>query len=85
MKQAFYFILGITLVILTSATTVSVMTVKPSKPKLTLVKSFWLESDSEQVAEYIKNQIKNGYILKSVAGANDGQYNSTWIVVMEKY
>lgn len=85
MKKAFYFMLGIALVILTSATTVSVMTVKPAKPKSTLVKSFWSEGDSENVAEYIKNQIKSGYILKSVEGANDGQYMSTWIVVMEKY
>ena len=77
--------LGITLIMLTSATTASIMTVKPLKPKLTLVKSFLLESDSEQVAEYIKNQIKNGYILKSVEGANDGRYYSTWIVIMEKY
>lgn len=77
--------LGITLIMLTSATTVSVMTVKPAKPKLTLVKSFWSENNSEQVAEYIKNKIKNGYILKSIEGANDGKYHSTWIVVMEKY
>ena len=85
MKNTIYFMLGIALVILTSATTVSVMTVKPEKPKLTLIKSFWLESDSEQVAKYIKNQVKNGYILKSVEGANDGQSYSTWIVIMEKY
>lgn len=85
MKNTFYFMLGIVLVILTSATTVSVMTVKPAKPKLTLVKSFLSEIGSEQVAEYIKNQVKNGYILKSVEGANNGKYQSTWIIVMERY
>jgi hypothetical protein len=85
MKQIFYFILGIALVILTSTTTVSVMTVKPAPPKLFTVKSFGYESDSDNVASYIKDQIKKGWILKEVEGANDGQFASTWVVVMEKY
>ena len=40
MKKAFYFILGVSLIVLTSATTVSVMTVKPANPKYIVVKSF---------------------------------------------
>ena len=53
MKKAFYFILGIALVILTSATTVSVMTVKPAPPKLFTVKSFGYESDSDRITKSV--------------------------------
>ena len=85
MKQAFYFILGIALVILTSATTVSVMTVKPAQPKLFMVKTFIYKQDSKEIGIFIKEQMKKGWILKEVEGANDGQYASTWVVVVEKY
>lgn len=85
MKNVFYFVLGIALVITTSATTVSVMTVKNAPPKLFIVKSFGFESDSENVAIYIKDQMKKGWILKEFEGANDGEYHSTWVVIMEKY
>lgn len=85
MKQAFYFILGIALVILTSATTVSVMTVKPAQPKLFMVKTFIYKQDSKEIGIFIKEQMKKGWILKEVEGANDGQYASTWVVVLEKY
>lgn len=85
MKKAFYFILGITLVILTSATTVSVMTVKPAQPKLFMVKYFTYEQNSEEIAIFIRKQMKKGWILKEVEGSNDSQYASTWVVVLEKY
>ena len=81
MKQAFYFILGITLVILTSATTVSVMTVKPSKPKATIV--FSTDDGRKSIKEDIYKYVRKGYIVKSVAGTS--QYGGTWLVVMEKY
>lgn len=79
------FILGCLFILLTAAGTVSIMTVKPAKPKSVLIKSFTYQGDSDNVAEYVRQKIRSGYILKSVDGANDGQYNSTWIVVMEKY
>lgn len=85
MKQAFYFMLGIALVILTSAGTVSVMTVKPAQPKLFMVKTFIYKQDSKEIGIFIKEQMKKGWILKEVEGANDGQYASTWVVVLEKY
>ena len=85
MKKAFYFLLGISLIVLTSAGTVSVMTVKPATPKHFIVKSFRIESDSEDVAKYIKVQMKQGWILKEVEGANYNQEHSTWVVIMEKY
>lgn len=85
MKKAFYFILGIALVILTSATTVSVMTVKPAPPKQYMIKNFTNEPDCQNVGNYISQQMKKGWILKEVEGANDGKYESTWVVVMEKY
>lgn len=81
MKNVFYLILGIALVILTSATTVSVMTVKPAKPKATIV----LDSNLGQsnIKELIYHYIKEGYIVKSIAGTP--HYGHYWIVVMEKY
>jgi hypothetical protein len=85
MKNVFYVLLGVSLVILTSATTVSVMTVKPAQPKAFIVKSFTYETNSGNVARYIKDQIKKGWILKEIEGANDGEFGSTWVVVMEKY
>jgi hypothetical protein len=85
MKQAFYFILGIALVVLTSATTISVMTVKPATPKYFIVKSFDMESYSEnQQEEYIREMMKKGWILKSQSLAGT-QYSTHGIVVMEKY
>jgi hypothetical protein len=85
MKNIFYILLGVALVILTSATTVSVMTVKPAQPKVFIVKSFTYETNSGNVHRYIKYQMKKGWILKEVEGANDGEFASTWVVVMEKY
>lgn len=81
MKQAFYFVLGITLIILTSATTVSVMTVKPSKPKATIVLT--TDSGTGGIKEDIYENIRKGYIVKSIAGTS--QYGGSWMVVMEKY
>lgn len=54
------------------------------KQKVTIVKSMSQEYDSERAAEYIKQRIREGYTLTHLEGANDGQYNSTWIIVMEK-
>jgi hypothetical protein len=84
MKKSFYFILGIALVILTSATTVSVMTVKPATPKYFIVKSFEGESYSEIQADYIREMMKKGWILKSQS-LSGRQYTLNGIVVMEKY
>ena len=84
MKKAFYFILGITLVVLTSATTISVMTVKPATPKYFVVKSFDSYGFSVTQAEYIEQMMKKGWILKSQSLAGDSRFLSG-IVVMEKY
>jgi len=85
MRKLFYFIAGVIFVTLISATTVSVMTVKPQKPKITLVQYFRMQEDAENIKNYISKMIKSGWQLKEVEGANDGKYASTWIVVMEKY
>ena len=85
MKKAFYFILGVSLIVLTSATTVSVMTVKPLTPKSTIVKPiramFGIEND---IADYVKSMVKKGYIVKSIAIIDDENW-SKGVVVMEKY
>ena len=54
------------------------------KHKVTIVKSMTLESNSDRAADYIRQRIREGYTLTHLEGANDGQYNSTWIIVMEK-
>lgn len=85
MKNIFYFLLGLLLVVLTSATTVSVMTVKPETPKHYIIKSFPNEVGSDDVADFIKSNVTKGWILKSVSAANYGTMNSCWVVVLEKY
>lgn len=84
MKNAFYFMLGIALVILTSATTVSVMTVKPATPKYFVVKEFRDADYGDEQSEYIEKMIKKGWILKSQS-LGGKQYTIYGIVVMEKY
>jgi hypothetical protein len=85
MKNITNIILGLLLVVLISATTANIMTVKPAKPRYTQVKYFIDQYDAENAAYYIEQKINNGWILKEFEGANDGKYSSTWIVVMEKY
>jgi hypothetical protein len=80
-----FFLLGIFLIILTSATTVSVMTVKSATPKYFIVESFKAETNSGNVALFINDKMRQGWILKSVEGANWSTNQSTWIVVLEKY
>ena len=86
MKNIFYFLLGISILVLTSVTTVSVMTVKPQAPKHIVVEVFENEYSLSSVKDYIESKQKSGWILKSVAGINKkNEYKSDWIVVMEKY
>lgn len=84
MKQTFYFILGIALVILTSATTVSVITVKPANPKYVVVKQFYDETYPNKQSKFIRHMISKGWILRSQSLAGK-QYSLHGIVVMEKY
>lgn len=85
MKNVLYFLLGIFLITLTSAATVSVMTVKPAKPKTFIVKNFKYEYNADEVEIYIKARLKEGWILKEAEAANSGGHDACWIVVMEKY
>lgn len=62
-----------------SATTVSVMTVKPAQPKNILVKQFKYVESSQQ---YILNGYSKGYILKHIY---INGHSSDVLVVMEKY
>lgn len=71
----FYFLLGIFLVILTSATTVSVMTIKPAIPKSTVCFRF------NNINE-LKPYIKKGYIVKIISKGDEW---TTGHVILEKY
>lgn len=84
MKTIFYFILGISLIVLTSSTTVSIMTVKPEMPKQFIVESFNNELNPKKQEDYIREMMKKGWILKSQSLAGH-QYTLSGIVVMEKY
>ena len=85
MKNLFYFIAGVLFITLISATTVSVMTVKPQTPKSTIVKPiramFGIEND---IADYVKSMVKQGYVVKSIAIIDDESW-SKGVIVMEKY
>lgn len=76
MKNTFYFILGICLIVLTSVTTVSVMTVKPATPKQTIV---FYEYSPQEIPKRAYPYLRKGYVLKAVYG------DRFQIVVMEKY
>ena len=82
MKNLFYFISGVLFITLISATTVSIMTVKPALPKATIV--FSNDDTEQEFVDEIKTYIKQGYVVKSMAGSGR-KYTDTWIVVMEKY
>jgi hypothetical protein len=84
MKNVFYFVLGIALVILTSATTANLITVKPANPKYIVVKSFYDDLGSSRQANFIRDMMSKGWILRSQSLAGK-QYTLHGIVVMEKY
>ncbi len=84
MKNVTYFLLGIALVVLTSATTVSIMTVKPAKPKSVVA----ITGNTNKVSQKILEYSRKGYIFK-FGTQSQAQYtgygNTNCLVVMEKY
>ena len=78
MKNVFYFLLGISLIVLTSAATVSVMTVKPEKPKSVLVTYGNVNKIKRTADEYVRK----GYQIKMIQGTH---YSYEVMLVMEKY
>jgi hypothetical protein len=84
MKNVFYFLLGIALIVLTSATTVSVMTVKPATPKSVMT----CVGDINHCSKQIRLYIQRGYVVKFIS-QSQGQYSgydeTRCLVVMEKY
>ena len=81
MKNLFYFVLGLCLVILTSATTVSVMTIKPAVPKSIIV----FVGRGNDIANFIKVNAKKGYIVKHFNNLTARNGFAGDLVVMEKY
>ena len=80
MKDTIYLILFVIGMILTSATTATIMTVKPATPKSIITLSYENHRDMQI---NINKYIKNGYIIKIIAA--NGDYHKTYFVVMEKY
>ena len=78
MKNTIYLILFIIGMILTSSTTVSVMTIRPDKPKSIVVDSI----HRLDIQNFTYKYFKKGYIIKNVTSPND---SGMCIVVMEKY
>ena len=77
MKNITYIFLFVIGMILTSATTATIMTVKPALPKH--VDSGWFSSE-RSVDKYIKAKVKQGYIVKTMTMSQYSCY-----VVVEKY
>jgi hypothetical protein len=90
MKTNLINILLVLLIVLTSATTTSLITYRPAQPKYVIVKHFDSNIISggkdgvQNIPIFIKKKRKEGWILKSVTGG-DGDSGETWFVVMEKY
>ena len=80
MKNVLYVILGIFLILLTSASTAvvtaNVIKVEPATPKSTIV---FYEYNPEFISNRTKPYLKQGYVLKAVYG------DKYQIVVLEKY
>lgn len=49
-----------------------------------LVKSFSNCSNSQEVSDYIRDRISEGWSYKDCEGANCSETRSTWILIMEK-
>lgn len=76
------FMLALFLIIGTSATTISVMTVKPAVPKSTIIKSFTQMFKVHNTVEQFTNfYVKKGYVIKSIISVDKG----SMIVILEKY
>jgi hypothetical protein len=72
-----------------SSTTVqqSIITVKPATPRLTITESFSsYYNPQDEVKEFIRANVRKGYILKNITPFSAGD-KSTYkvVVVMEKY
>ena len=80
MKNIIYLILFVIGMVLTSATTATIMTVKPAVPKSII--TFYYDNPKD-IQININKYIKNGYIIKIIAA--NGDYHKTYFVVMEKY
>lgn len=82
MKNFIYFISGILFIALISATTVSVMTVKPEVPKETICFTNSYKIATSRINIYSKH----GYVVKFISGIYDhSSATEKVIVVMEKY
>lgn len=78
MKEIVKYLCILSLVVLVSAGTSSLITIKPSTPKNVLVKNF---NFIEQTPNFIKEGYSKGYVLKGIY--DSGKYEV--VVVMERY
>lgn len=86
MKPITTFLLGIAFTLLISTTTVSIMTVKPAIPKYTITQPFWGSYGIEKnITEFIKENVRKGYIVKAVTLDSEENGYQRGVVVMEKY
>lgn len=80
MKNVLFFLLGLILMVGVSATTVSVMTIKPATPVTTVA---FTESSTEAPAK-ILNYSNKGFVVVDMAGVGSGSYRQV-TVVMARY
>ena len=81
------FLLGVFVTISIAATVPNgILTIKPVTPKYVLVKPFWgMYSIQENMTKYVIDNVKKGYIVKTLTLDSEENGYQRGIVVMEKY
>lgn len=82
MKNLFGIFIVLMFIILTSATTATIMQVQPTTPKQTVI----VKVSGEYLVETTKPYIRKGYIIKLITGTGGySRLDAEWVVVFEKY
>jgi len=86
-KEFIMFLLGIFVTISVAFTpeVQKLITVKPTKPAVTIVQGFSDFHVQDRITDYIISKSKDGYIVKSVSISGTRSECNIGVVVMEKY
>lgn len=85
-KTILPFLLGIFVATTLAFNTTELLTVRPATPKSVLVKPFWGSFGiQEDITDYIKENVRKGYILKELCLDSEENGYQRGVVVMEKY
>lgn len=80
------FLLGVLVVMTLAFNSNELLTVRPATPKSVLVKPFWgAYGIQEDITQYVKENVRKGYILKELTLDSEENGYQRGVVVMEKY